>query len=457
MTDVVFRKGKIVFPDGVREGDLVVSGGKIVAFENEYREAVDLEIDCRGKYILPGVIDPHVHMRTPGAVQKEDFGTGSMAALSGGVTTFLDMPNTNPAVIDKKSLILKRSLAEEGSLCNFGLFFGATQDNLEEAIRAKGIVGIKIYLGQSTGGLLVKDDDIVNRLLERAKVPLVFHAEDQECLERYRAMNRDLNRPQAHGEVRPSECAMTAVKRVLHLWKRYEKHARVHIAHVSTREELEVLRKFKDVHAAFSPVTAEVAPHHLFLSDADCDRLGFLSKVNPPLRSNEDREALWTALREGLIDCIATDHAPHLLSEKMPVVSDMDGAVPDYDQIPAGFPGVEFSLPLMLNAVYEARLDFVQLAKVMSENPARIFALSGKGKIEVGYDADLVVVDMELEKEIVREKVLSKCGWSPYEGMKLRGWPTLTMVNGTVMYENPDGISGKFVSGKRGKEVAVRK
>ncbi|MEK7544687.1 MAG: dihydroorotase [Patescibacteria group bacterium] len=437
MADLVLRKGKIVFPDGVREGDLVIDGGQILEISPDYKGEFDREIDCHGKYILPGVIDAHVHMRVPGGTHKEDFMTGSMAALSGGVTTFLDMPNTDPPVIDKKTLNAKRVLAEQDSLANFGFLFGATEENFEDVVHAKNIAAVKIFLGVSTGGLLVKSDDLLDRLLSRVKVPFVFHAEDDECLKHFALQSWDFSDPSVHSKIRPSQCAREAVRHILHLWKKYEKTARVHFAHVSTLEEIDVIRKFK-----CDNVTAEVTPHHLFLSTADYSQLGSFGKVNPPLRDPEEHEALWSAVRDGIIEVVASDHAPHLKNEK-----DLP-----YSDSPAGFPGVETMLPLILNAVYQNRLDFVLASRLLSTNPARIFGLQKKGKIEVGYDADIVIVDMDSERVVEGAKLLTKCAWSPFEGMKLRGWPTITIAHGTIMYEN-----GKFVSGKRGKEAKYMK
>lgn len=433
MAEIVFRKAKIVFSDSVREGDLVVDSGKIAEIVPEFTGSADREIDAKGKYLLPGVIDAHVHMRAPGDVYKEDFMTGSMAAASGGVTTFLDMPNNNPPIIDRKALHAKRVLAEQDSLVNFGFFFGATEDNMEEVLRAKNIAGVKVFVGSSTGGLFVKSEEVMDRLFDCCKVPLVFHAEDESCIARFRSACSNFSKAACHSEIRPPSCAKEAIRKILHLWKKYEKTAQVHIAHVTGHEEIAVLKKFRS-----DRISAEATPHHLFLSTDDYEKLGFLAKVNPPLRSAVEHSYLWNGLRDGFLQIIASDHAPHLKNEK-------EG---EYDSISAGVPGVETLLPLMLYAVYEGRLDFVQLAKFTAENPARIFRIANKGKIQTGFDADLVLVDMELEKEVSAAALQTKCGWSPFEGRKLRGWPVMTIVNGTIVWEN-----GKFVSGKRGREV----
>lgn len=434
MADLVFKKGKIVFPDGVREGDVVVERGIIVDIENDYKGDAQRTIDCAGKFVFPGVIDAHVHMRVPGMEYKEDFATGSMAAIAGGVTSFFDMPNTIPPTITKKSLLEKRALIGDQSFANYGFFFGATDDNFEELKRVSNIPGVKAYMGESTGGLIVRTDEALENFFSYRKFPIVVHAESQECLDRFAAELEGESarlRPEYHSLVRPSECAREAVKHVLHLAKKF--NGRVHVAHVSTREELEVLSKFKS-----ESVTCEVTPHHLIFDIGTYVQQGGKVKVNPPLRTTDDREALWQALRDGLIDVIASDHAPHSLSEKEA----------EYKGCPSGVPGVEFMLPLMLDAANKGLINLDQLARLMAANPAKIFGVTDRGRIEKGLVADLVVIDMEKEVEISREMVKSKCGWSPYEGMKLKGWPVVTVLGGEVVFEE-----GRFVAAKRGREL----
>lgn len=334
-----------------------------------------------GKVWIPGVIDSHVHFRDPGAPEKEDWASGSAAALAGGVTTVLDMPNTNPATITVEALEAKRAVAKAKSKVAFGLFFGATRDNLDEIRKAENICGIKIYMGSSTGGLLLDDPAVWEEVFKIAKeknVPVVVHAETEAMIQ---VGKRDC------------ECARVATEAAIALREKIGN--RLHIAHLSCKAEVELVRAHK-----CPELTCEVTPHHLLFTAAD-QKGGFL-KMNPPLRSQADQDALWEGLRDGTIDCIATDHAPHTFAEKQS------------SEPPAGVPGVEFMLPLMLNAVNEGKLTLERLVELTSENPSRIFGVPVQGQ---------VLVDMNLEKTIRREDIKSKCGWSPYEGRTLKGWP----------------------------------
>lgn len=340
-----------------------------------------IETVGEGRFLLPGLIDAHVHFRDPGAPEKEDWASGSAAALAGGVTTVLDMPNTNPATITVEALEAKRAVAKAKSKVAFGLFFGATRDNLDEIRKAENICGIKIYMGSSTGGLLLDDPAVWEEVFKIAKeknVPVVVHAETEAMIQ---AGKRDC------------ECARVATEAAIAL--REKVGNRLHIAHLSCKAEVELVRVHK-----CPELTCEVTPHHLLFTAAD-QKDSFL-KMNPPLRSQADQDALWEALRDGTIDCIATDHAPHTFAEKQS------------SEPPAGVPGVEFMLPLMLNAVNEGKLTLERLVELTSTNPSRIFGVPVQGQ---------VLVDMNLEKTIRREDIKSKCGWSPYEGRTLKGWP----------------------------------
>lgn len=346
-------------------------------------EGPDEVVDGTGKFLLPGAIDVHVHFRDPGSPEKEDWATGSAAALAGGVTTVLDMPNTNPATITVEALESKRALARAKSVVNFGLFFGATRENLDEMRRAENICGIKIYMGSSTGNLLLDDPVVWEEVFKIAKeknVPVVVHAETESMI---KAGRRDC------------ECARVATEAAIAL--REKVGNRLHIAHVSCKQELELIRAHK-----CPELTCEVTPHHLLFTEDD--RKDAFLKMNPPLRSQTDQDALWDGLRNGTIDCIATDHAPHTTEEKQKPM----------DEAPAGVPGVEFMLPLMLNAVNEGKLSLEKLVAVTSENPARIFGVTAAG---------WVLVDLKLQKTIKRSDIRSKCGWSPYESKNIKGWP----------------------------------
>jgi len=414
--------GDVLFDDGI----ITKIGGNIDSPGAE-------EIDCTGKYVLPGVIDAHVHFRSPGHEEKEDWESGSRAALMGGVTTVFDMPNTNPQTTTLDALEEKRALAKAKSLVNFGLFFGGTGRNLEEVKRAQGIVGVKVYMGATTGQTVDETSDFMDGLLrdlfESTEKVVAIHAEDESLIRKHSETYHDENAPEIHSLIRNDSVALSATKRAVHLAKKYG--GNLHVCHVSTKKELELLSKYPDV-------TCEVTPHHLFFTVSDYSRLGNFVKTNPPIRSKNDVDALWEGIRNGLVSFVATDHAPHLRSEKEL----------GYWDAPAGVPGVEFALPLMLDSVNKGRLRMEDVVRLMCEGPANVYGIRGKGFLKEGYDADITVADMDISREVRNEDVVSKCGWTPYSGMTLRGWPVMTFVGGVLMMDGRE-----IVSGNKGKEV----
>lgn len=422
---LILQSASVVSSRNTKVRDVFVEDGKIVeAFsENE----ADQIIDGRGKFLLPGVIDPHVHFRDPGNPEKEDFESGSLAAAFGGVTTVLDMPNTNPPTISQAALDAKKKHIEGRSHVNYGFFAGATKD-LDALKKMKGIAGIKMYMASSTGGLLLEEPEYWEEVFKIAKardLPVVVHAEHEGCIQKN--MGRKGEEASDYCRVRSSECAREAVELALELRKKIGN--RLHIAHLSTKSELELVRAYKN-----PKLTCEVAPHHLFFTMEDMED-AFL-KMNPPLRTIMDVEALWRALLDGTVTCIATDHAPHTREEKEQ----------DVWEAPAGVPGVEFSLPLMLNAVDEGRLSLERVVALMCEGPAQAFGFKSKGALTVGMDADMVLVDMKLKKSVSSKNVHSKCGWTPYEFFILQGWPVTTIVNGEVVVKE-----GKLVEKLKGQ------
>ncbi len=416
MKKLLLRNGTVVSSQGMREADVLVEEGRIIKVESDITVTDDMEvIDCEGQFIMPGVIDTHVHLREPGHEEKEDFVTGSKAAVRGGVTTVLDMPNNSPRTDSVERLEAKYELANGHMVCNYGFYISATTGETGRSC------AMKLYMGASTGEEAEKS---MEKFFETEKI-LVVHAEDQDRInERAKQFDSD-NSPRIHSVIRDDEAAYLAAKQALHLAKKHD--TRIHIAHMSTAKEVESLRKFKT-----EKITAEAATHHLFLTTDAYDDQGDLVKMNPPLREVIDKEALWGALREGLIDNVVTDHAPHLLEEK------------NSDNAPAGVPGLETLLPLMLNAVNNGDLSMERCCEVLCEKPAEIFGLDGKGQIAEGYDADIVVVDMQREEVVGEKGYQSKCGWSPYDGLSLTGWPVLTVVNGEVVMRGGD-IEEKFV------------
>ena len=427
MNKLLLRNGTIVSSQGKKKADVLCENGKIVKVDEDITVTDDMTvIDCEDQFVIPGVIDTHVHLREPGGEAKEDFITGSKAASRGGVTTILDMPNNTPVTDRVSRLDAKYDLADGKMVVNYGFYIAATGDNLEELKKADRACAVKLFMGKSTGDIVVEDglDEIFELCVDK---PLVVHAEDEARIEARKREFANINDPSVHSLIRDDESAYLAVKTALHLAKKYG--TKLHIAHMSTAKEVDSLRKFHG-----GNVTSEVATHHLFLTTDAYSDLGTLVQMNPPLREVGDKDALWDALNDGIIDTIVTDHAPHTLSEKKR----------PYREAPSGVPGLETLLPLMLTSVNHGDLSFEKCVETMCEKPAEIFGLAKKGRIEEGYDADLTLVDMSRE-EIVGEKgYQSKCGWSPYDGWKLIGWPVATIVNGEVVFRG-GAVHEKFV------------
>lgn len=421
--DLALKNAKIVTSSGIIEGDLGVKQGKIAQI-GKITESVTEGKDCKGLFILPGAIDMHVHFRDPGFTEKEDFATGSSAAASGGVTTVCDMPNTDPPTLTVKDFEEKVGIAREKSVVNFGLYMGFDGHNLDEIKKARSFpefIGVKIYLGSSTGNLLINDAAKIEELFKLG-IFVIVHAEDENIIRenesKYLAVEKSgVADPSVHSLIRSPSAAREAVKTILHLAKKCS--AQVHITHVSTAEEVEELRKFKS-----ELVSADCTPHHLFLTQSAYADRGNFVKINPPLRTNKDRQALWKAFHEGIIQAVASDHAPHTKKEKEQ----------SYEKAPSGVPGVETMLPLLLDAVNHGQASLEEVVKWTSTNPAKLLGFKNKGHIEVGADADLVIVDMDREQEIGGKdyKLKTKCNWSPFSGWKVKGWPIITVVNGKI-------------------------
>jgi dihydroorotase len=434
MKDLLLKNGEIVNSLGVFRQDVLISNGKIVSVGENISGDFE-EIDCEGKIILPGLIDAHVHFREPGSSHKEDWTTGSMAAASGGVTTVFDMPNNSPAITTVERLNEKRKLIDGRTYINYGLFIGFDGDNVDEINKAKNIPGVKFYATHSTGDMGVNHG--VEELFEHSNKLIVVHAEDEDIIKentkKYVGDRTKIDMAN-HSKIRSAEAAKKSVQDLCKLVK--ETGHRMHVAHLSTEAELEIVEKYREY-----GVTCEVAPHHLLLSDEDYADKGALVKMNPPVRSRMDLFGLWKGIKFGQVDIIATDHAPHTLGEKKH----------EYCDCPSGVPEVETTLPILLNVVNDEGLSLEEVVKLCCERPAEIFGVQNKGKIEEGYDADLVVVDMDLEKKVENKNLFTKCGWSPYDGMSFKGWPVMTFVHGELVFKE-----GEFVGGKVGKEVEFR-
>ncbi|MEG4939146.1 dihydroorotase [Microcoleus sp. F4-D5] len=431
-SSLLIRRARILLPDGeFLVGDVQISDGKIVRVAPEIAASGDREIDAKGLTLLPGVIDPQVHFREPGLEHKEDLFTASCACAKGGVTSFLEMPNTRPLTTTQAALDDKLSRAAEKCLVNYGFFIGATPENLPDLLNANPTPGIKVFMGSMHGQLLVDGEATLEAIFAAGDRLIAVHAEDQARINQRRQEFAGISDVAVHSQIQDNQAALLATQLALKLSKKY--HRRLHILHLSTGDEAELLRQEKP-----SWVTAEVTPQHLLLNTSAYQKIGSLAQMNPPLREPRDNEILWQALLDGVIDFIATDHAPHTLAEK----------AQDYPNTPSGMPGVETSLPLMLTQAVEGRCTVAQVANWMSAAVAKAYKIPNKGAIAPGFDADLVLVDLDNYRPVVREEMVTKCGWSPFEGWNLTGWPAVTVVGGKVVFEN-----GKLDTNVRGEAL----
>ncbi|HAG84071.1 MAG TPA: dihydroorotase [Cyanobacteria bacterium UBA12227] len=416
---LLIRHAHILLPGGeFLVGDVRTRGGEIVEVAPELSGEADREIDATGLTLLPGVIDPQVHFREPGLEHKEDLFTASCACAKGGVTSFLEMPNTRPLTITQAALDDKLQRAAQKCVVNYGFFIGATPENLPDLLQVQPTCGIKIFMGSMHGALLVDCEELLEPIFARGRRLIAVHAEDQARINQRRQEFAGITDPAIHSQIQDNQAALNATQLALKLSKKYQR--RLHILHLSTAEEAELLREDKP-----NWVTAEVTPQHLLLNTSAYEKIGTLAQMNPPLRSPHDNEVLWQALVDGVIDFIATDHAPHTLAEKAQT----------YPNSPSGMPGVETSLPLMLTQAMQGRCTITQVSNWMSTAVAQAYGIPKKGAIAPGFDADLVLVDLDNYHPVQREELLTKCGWSPFEGWNLTGWPIITIVGGKIVYE----------------------
>lgn len=431
-SSLLIRHARILMPTGdILLGDVLTRGREIVQVAPDISASADREIDATGLTLLPGVIDPQVHFREPGLEHKEDLFTASCACAKGGVTSFLEMPNTRPLTTTQAALDDKLKRASEKCLVNYGFFIGATPANLPDLREAQPTCGIKIFMGSMRGGLLVDSEEALDPIFAEGSRLIAVHAEDQARIRERREKFAGINDPAIHSQIQDNQAALNATQLALKLSKKYQR--RLHILHLSTGEEAELLRRDKP-----GWVTAEVTPQHLLLNTSAYEKIGTLAQMNPPLRSPQDNATLWQALLDGVIDFIATDHAPHTLDEKAQT----------YPNSPSGMPGVETSLALMLTQAIQGRCTLAQVSNWMSTAVAKAYRIPNKGAIAPGYDADLVLVDLENYRPVRREELLTKCGWSPFEGWNLTGWSVMTIVGGKVAYER-----GKLHTEVRGQAL----
>jgi dihydroorotase len=419
--DVVIRDATVVNQDGEGVRDIAIANGRIAAIGDLRTARASEIIDAGGLHILPGVIDTQVHFREPGLDHKEDLETGSRAAVAGGVTAVFEMPNTKPLTTSEETLADKVRRARHRMFCDFAFFVGGTRDNISEIPKLEKLeasAGIKVFMGSSTGDLLVDEEAALDSIIANISRRASFHAEDEARLKARMHLRRKGD-PSSHPEWRDPEAALIATKRLVGIAEKHGK--RVHVLHISTAEEMAFLRD----HKAYA--TVEVTPHHLTLEGPECyERLGTYVQMNPPVRDARHRAAIWAALRAGVVDVLGSDHAPHTREEK-------DHVYPDTH---SGMTGVQTLVPIMLDHVNAGRLSLQRFVDMMSHGPQRLFGIRNKGRIAVGYDADLTIVDLKRQETISNDWIESRCGWTPYDGVKVTGWPVGTYVRGSkVMWE----------------------
>lgn len=427
---LLIKNATCVLPTGLADVDILVEDGLIRGIDPPRTVHADEVFDAAGKHLIPGVIDDQVHFREPGLTHKEDLRTGSLACAKGGVTTFLEMPNTKPATITRERLYEKLDLAASKCVVNYGFYIGATTENVAELNSVDRTPGIKIFIGSSTGDLLVDEQAALERIFAETTLPICAHCEDEATVRANAARLDGGHEVSDHSRIRDHAAAEIATKRAIDLALRY-KH-RFHVLHVSTAAETKLLRENHGL------ITAEVCLHHLLFSVDDYERLGTRIQMNPSVKTRYDAAALFAAVLENHIQVMATDHAPHTLKEK---------AKP-YPQSPSGLPAVENSLALSLNEANLGRCTLQQIVHWMCDAPARVWDIVGKGRIAEGYDADLVLIDLHKTATIRDAEQVTKSRWSPWDGVTLKGWPTHTWVGGRLVH-----AEGRFDESVRGKEA----
>jgi dihydroorotase len=434
--DLILRGGLVVNHDGQDLRDIGVTAGRIAAIGDLTRSDAGQVVDCRGLHVLPGVIDTQVHFREPGLTHKEDLETGSRAAVMGGVTAVFEMPNTNPLTVTPETLADKVKAGHHRMHCDFAFYVGGTHENAKDVAeleRLPGAAGIKVFMGSSTGALLVEDDAGVREILKRTRRRAAFHSED-EMLLRARAELRVPGDPSSHPVWRSPEVALSCTRRLVAIAR--DTGARIHVLHISTSDEMVFLKDHKDV------ASVEVTPHHLTLCAPDCyERLGAYAQMNPPVRDRSHKIGLWAGVVNGVADILGSDHAPHTREEKEHA----------YPASHSGMTGVQTLVPVMLNHVNAGHLSLERFVDMTSHGPNRLFGIARKGRIAVGYDADFTVVDLKRQQTIRNDWIASRCGWTPYDGVTVTGWPIGTFVRGArVMWE------GDLVTPGTGEVIAFQ-
>ncbi|MBS1972043.1 MAG: dihydroorotase [Bdellovibrionales bacterium] len=426
--DLILKNATVLVPNphglGLIEDklDVAVADRKIAKIAPQINESAAKTLDLKGLHLLPGVIDSQVHFREPGLTHKEDLETGTRGAVLGGITTVFEMPNTAPSTTTQEAFEDKLHRAQNRCHSHYAFFIGASAENASELAKLEVLPhcsGVKIFMGSSTGSLLVDNDEALEKIMRSGHRRVIVHSEDEARMRERRHIATDSQDVHMHPVWRDAESALISTKRLIGLARKTGR--KVHVLHVSTGDEMDFLQDKKDI------ATVEVLPQHLTLFAPDCyDRLKNYAQQNPPIREKRHMDRIWKAVLDGTVDIIGSDHAPHTREEKER----------PYPQSPSGMPGVQTLLPIMLNHVNQGRLPLTHFVQLVTENPRRVFGLKDKGRIEVGCDADFTVVDMKKERVIENSWIASRSGWTPYDGMKVQGWPTHTILLGEVVMEN---------------------
>ena len=432
MLDLIIKNGSCYIDNDLKNQDIGIRDSRIVEIGKIKVDTKDI-FDAKGLTILPGCIDTQVHFREPGSTEAEDLNSGSRAAIAGGITSVFEMPNTNPPTSNKIEFFKKLKLAENRMYCNYAFYFGATPDNqieLSDLENLVGCCGIKLFAGSSTGDLLVQHEKDIEKVFQSSSKIVSVHSEDEEILNMRKKLIKEGD-VKTHTLWRNEECAMSSTRRIVRIAERYKKKA--HILHVTTKEEIDFLSQHK------GNVSFEITPQHLTMSAPECyEKLGTFAQMNPPIRDKSHQDRLWYGVRNNFSDIIGSDHAPHLKENKEKI----------YPNSPSGMPGVQTLVPVMLNHVNDGKLTLQQLINFVCENPVKIFGIKNKGFIKKGYDADLTIVDMNKIITIKNENIESKCKWSPFNGMKFKGTPVSTIINGQIKMKN-----GKILGDPKGKPL----
>ena len=429
---LIIKNGSCYINGKLEQTDIAINNGKIEKIGKQDLNNTKV-FDATDKIVLPGIIDTQVHFREPGSTDREDLESGSRAAVLGGVTSVFEMPNTNPPTSNLVEFNKKLDLAKNRMHCNYAFYFGATPENVDQLAKLKGLegcCGVKLFAGSSTGKLLVDKEKDIEKVISNSDRIVSIHSEDEEILNLRKKFIKEGD-VHSHPEWRNAECAMSSTRRVVKIAERYNKQ--IHVLHVTTKEEVDFLAMHK------KNVTFEITPQHLTLYAPDCyDKLGSFAQMNPPIRKKEHFDRLWVAVKNSVVDVLGSDHAPHSKEDKNK----------KYPGSPSGMPGVQTILPIMLDHINNEKLSLNQLVKLMCENPCRIFGIKNKGYLKDGYDADLTIIDMNKSVTIKNEMIASKCGWTPFDNYKVKGFPVATIVNGSIVMND-----GKVVAESLGKPL----